>query len=860
MLFTSLYGRTYKRSASGCLPVIGIQWLRASICGVIFGSAILGCDARADDYFNPNALELGDINASAANLEKFSRTGGQLPGTYRVDIYLNGRRIDTRDVTFVEDGGELKPNLLGEWLTAMGVKLDAFPSLRRLEPTDVVNDLGRYIPSAHSVFNFGQQRLDISIPQAALNTEAREYVDPASWDEGMPAALFNYSYSGSNTRSSRDVKNTSSGYLNLRSGVNLGAWRLRNYSTYTDADRGGKTWNSINTYVQRDVQNLKGQLTVGQGFTPSNVFESVQFKGAQLASDDNMLPDSLRGFAPVVRGIAQTNAQVTVRQNGYVIYQTYVAPGAFAISDLYPTSASGDLEVIIKEADGTERRSTQAFSAVPTMVREGQLKYAVTAGRFDSQIEGAVEPTFVQSSLIYGLPYATTIYGGQLTASNYAAFALGVGHGFGEFGSLSFDVTQAKARLDDGSSNKGRSYRVQYAKDIRTTGTTFTLAGYRYATDGYYEFQEANDVHEASVGSIVQNYIKRSKTQLTVNQSMGRYGSVYVSGYQQDYWARSGFQRDVSAGYNVSYRGANYNFSYTYSESPGFAKGDQQIAFSVQVPFDTFWGNSWANVSLNADKRGVTSQQVGISGVALADNNLNYSAQQSHGAGVGNSGTLSADYRGSSAQVGGGYSYSKDSQQINYNVQGGVVVHPYGVTLSQPLSDTIALVRAPGASDVKVENNTGIYTDAKGYAVVPYVSTYRKTRIALDTQTLQEDVDIKTTSQTVIPTQGAVVLANFVTRVGVRVMFRISHKGKAVPFGASVDLVQGDGQDPDNTSIVGGNGEVYLSGVPQEGKLAVQWGASSMERCQVSFVLPSQPREGQANTGSPVINQEALCL
>src|SRR5690606_13944288 len=135
-----------------------------------------------------------------------------------------------------------------------------------------------------------------------------------------------------------------------------------------------------------------------------------------------------------------------------------------------------------------------------------------------------------------------------------------------------------------------------YAKDIRTTGTTFTLAGYRYATDGYYEFQEANDVHEASVGSIVQNYIKRSKTQLTVNQSMGRYGSVYVSGYQQDYWARSGFQRDVSAGYNVSYRGANYNFSYTYSESPGFAKGDQQIAFSVQVPFDTFWGNSWANV------------------------------------------------------------------------------------------------------------------------------------------------------------------------------------------------------------------------------------------------------------------------
>lgn len=39
-----------------------------------------------------------------------------------------------------------------------------------------------------------------------------------------------------------------------------------------------------------------------------------------------MLPDSQKGFAPTIRGIARTNAQVTVRQNGYVLYQTYVTP------------------------------------------------------------------------------------------------------------------------------------------------------------------------------------------------------------------------------------------------------------------------------------------------------------------------------------------------------------------------------------------------------------------------------------------------------------------------------------------------------------------------------------------------------
>jgi hypothetical protein len=61
-------------------------------------------------------------------------------------------------------------------------------------------------------------------------------------------------------------------------------------------------------------------------------------------SDDEMLPDSQRGFAPTIRGMAHSNAKVTISQHGYVIYETFVSPGAFAINDLYPTAQSGDLE------------------------------------------------------------------------------------------------------------------------------------------------------------------------------------------------------------------------------------------------------------------------------------------------------------------------------------------------------------------------------------------------------------------------------------------------------------------------------------------------------------------------------------
>ncbi len=104
---------------------------------------------------------------------------------------------------------------------------------------------------------------------------------------------------------------------------------------------------------------------MGDSVSPSDVFDSVPFRGAQLATDDDMYPESLRGYAPVVRRIARSNAQVTIRQNGYTIYQTDVAAGPFEITDLYPTGSSGDLHVTIKESNGSEQVQIVPFASLP---------------------------------------------------------------------------------------------------------------------------------------------------------------------------------------------------------------------------------------------------------------------------------------------------------------------------------------------------------------------------------------------------------------------------------------------------------------------------------------------------------------
>ncbi|MFL1089480.1 fimbria/pilus outer membrane usher protein, partial [Acinetobacter baumannii] len=72
----------------------------------------------------------------------------------------------------------------------------------------------------------------------------------------------------------------------------------------------------------------------------------------------------MTGFAPVVRGVAKSNATVIVRQNGYIIYQSAVPQGAFALKDLNTTNSGGDLDVTIKEEDGSEQHFTQPYASL----------------------------------------------------------------------------------------------------------------------------------------------------------------------------------------------------------------------------------------------------------------------------------------------------------------------------------------------------------------------------------------------------------------------------------------------------------------------------------------------------------------
>ena len=67
----------------------------------------------------------------------------------------------------------------------------------------------------------------------------------------------------------------------------------------------------------------------------------------------------------MIHGIARGTAQVTIKQNGYDIYNSTVPPGPFTINDIYAAGNSGDLQVTIKEADGSTVNSYRTLFVSP---------------------------------------------------------------------------------------------------------------------------------------------------------------------------------------------------------------------------------------------------------------------------------------------------------------------------------------------------------------------------------------------------------------------------------------------------------------------------------------------------------------
>lgn len=796
------------------------------------------------DYVDFNS-SFGGIGSGRVDISRFNRSNPVVPGTYRVDLYANDELVSREDVTFADMAGHngATPCFSHRLIEKMGVDMDKLDP-QVFGPGSGCIDLPAAIPDASAHFDPGSLRLDVSIPQVAMNRRARGYVSPELWETGETAATIKYNFSAYQANQSHS-SNQSGAFLGLNTGLNIGGWRLRNYTTMNWANGTGAEWKNIGAYAQHDVVSLRSQLTVGDSFTSGELFTSTGFRGASLASDDRMLPDSIVGYAPTVRGVAETRARVEIRQNDYLIYETTVAPGSFEINDLYATGYGGDLQVSIVEADGRVRTFSVPYAAVPRLLRPGVSRYAVTAGELRNNTWFGKQPNFMEMTYQRGLNNWLTGYAGlQATDGNlYRSAVVGAAINT-EAGAFSLDLTGSSAKLDiRDESRSGYSARASYSKSIPSIDTDFALAAYRYSSPGYLELSDAamlqGMAHSAAQSDWTvtsANYRARDRFQFTLNQRLGaRGGSLYAAASYYSYWDGQSDNTTYQLGYNNRFKDVSY--SLTASRTLGAnGRNDTQYFLSFSVPLGKSASSRPVlfNSTVASGSQQGTSLRAGVSGTAGEYNQFNYNLNASDASKQATTVDASGGWLTPYAELGAAYAWSENGRQASVNASGGVVLHSGGVTLAPRLSETIGIIQAKGASGALVANGMQGKVDGNGYAVVSDLMPYRMNDVSLDPSGTSTDVELQTTRQQVAPRAGAVVPLKFDTVTGRAVLIKASQPdGTQLPFGAEVLDAQGT-----PIGIVGQGGLIFARSVDDSGELAVRWGSEGKQQCKISYRLP----------------------
>lgn len=810
----------------------------------VYSALLLPCSVMANTTeiveFDPDFLRMS--NSAQIDLSRFNNGASVLPGEYEVDIWLNGKFITTNTILFKDrpDGGMficVPENILLTLPLANGVLQSATETK--------CQDLQVRIPEVSMDYDSTRQRLNLTLPQIMVRNIPAGTVPSSEWDSGITAAMLGYNLGVWSNKSYG--KNYQQVFGSLNSGVNIGAWYFRHNGNYQWKNKGKNSYEAINTYLQRDIPAFNGRLTVGENNTQGNLFDTVSFTGASLTSDERMLPQSLRGYAPEIRGIAQTNALVSVRQNGQVIYETTVTPGEFVIADLYPTGYGGTLDVTVQEADGRVQRFEVPYAAVVQLLRPGNSRYSFTAGNLRGGFY-KTKPSFAELTWQQGLTNVLTGYGGSQFAPGYYALLAGVAIST-RIGAISADITQSNNHVTKGQNQQGQSYRLSYSKYLPESGSNFSLATYRYSTQGFLSIQDAMYLRDYNV-PVGARIRPRNRATLTFNQTLGDWGQFYLSGSVQDYWGRTGNDQQYQAGYSVSTGKVTWGLSLTRTRDY-IGRFSSAWMLSLSMPLGNINNRSipWLQSSISRDSKG-TSEQLSLSGNQGYSQQLSYSLDARRDSTGNSAGTISSSYRSPWTSMSAGYSHGRDYQSMSAGLSGTLVGHKNGISLSPYRGETVALVEAQGAEGAKVNGLPGVIIDSRGYALVMNLTPYQINNVNIDPKGAGDGVEFNTTRKKVAPYSGAVVRLDFGTKVGNTLLLEIRRDdGTPVPFGSTVT---------DSMGIIvgytGQSGQLYALVNKQEDVLTIKWGMDKEQQCQLTYKGLSKNKKGT------IISRASSCL
>lgn len=791
--------------------------------------------------FNIDMLDAQD--KTNVDFSRFSQSGYVMPDDYQLQVTVNGESLgNERVISFYlpegiaaaeSDAVNLPQACLSqEMVDSLGLTTSAREKVTTWRNGQCADFSA--LPGVTLVPDLGASLLKINVPQAWLEYSDNSWLPPSRWDHGIPGILLDYNLNASVTRPQGGGSRQRNISVNGTAGMNAGAWRLRADYQGSNSQISGpnpssrRNFDLTRVYLYRPLPSLQSTLTLGEDYVNSALFDSWRYTGGKLASDERMLPPRLRDYAPEIIGVANSNARVTVTQQGRKVYDSTVPAGPFRIQSL-DSAIRGTLDVTITEQNGEQRKFSVSTASVPYLTRPGQMRYQLITGRPSTWQHNLEGPPFVAGEMTWGISNAWSVYGGATLSRDYQVAALGVGRDLFVLGTMALDVTQTVARFPHYDDRQGKSWRLSYSKFFDEMDTDVTFAGYRFSEKDFLSMQEYLDVRyrEDARGRQKERY------QINVNKRFEGF-SLGLNYESQTYWDQGDTQQfggTVGTYFDLQSLGLrNLSVTGTVTRSQYQGREDNLVSVMVSVPLGL------GTVNYNASQsRGRYNQQVGYYGVAGNDS---YSV---------NAGIISGAQASANSQFNGMYTHNGNMAKVSanaafegrgtssfgVNASGGLTVTGLGAALHPAgyNGGTRLMLSTDGIAGVPL-NTSGVKSNRWGIGVLGDVNSYYRTTARIDVNTLPEDVEAVQGVVEASLTEGAIGYRRFSVLQGATAFAVLRLADSSFPpFGASVTDSRGR-----EVGLVGEQGLAWLSGIAPKSALNVAWAGEV--QCQVQ--LPAQ--------------------
>ena len=787
--------------------------------------------ARNNEFTSFNAASLfgGQTNV---DLSGFTSRNFVAPGQYLVQLSVNNSEASNDvNVKFDHLDGQKSAVLCLD--AALLDRLDLKPEIRASLPNKPCLTMKELDQDAYYDFDHAELKLSLSVPQALRVERPEGYINPKLFSNGVNSAFIGYAFNY-NRDEDRESK-----YLGLNGGLNLAGWYYRHAGSFESKDSGLGKYYSDQNVLYRDITPMHSRLSLGQFNTTTYRLDNLSIVGAQISSDQDMLPWAYRQYAPVIENFAYTNAVVRVYQNAQKIYERTVPRGAFKINDL--NTGNGDLTVEITETGGEKRTFIVPLQSNQDLVRQGRYNYSVAGGNYRTRTETTDDKLF-QGSFNYGLTNNMTVGAGVNISDGYNS-----GMGLLALNTRLGGVTSTIEYTDSdlfGKNYKGGKYALNYRYAWIPQSFYFyaDYANYdrEYMSISSHLYQRNRDVlTESENENFLYNYNLKQNVGFSISKSFSdtRFGNLSLSARKNNYWDDSQDYYQYNLSYGNRWKRISYNIGFNRTDyTNGERERGDSAYFSVSVPLD--WRNQkmYANASVQRNEQDQFTSNASVTGTAGANNQINF--------GLGVSDTENntmfngnVNYLLPMVNVGSTVSVDSHNTQYSFSAQGAVVGHRHGLTPVNSLPETYTIIHAENGAGANVSNAWGVKVDRFGNAIYPFNSAYTKNTISLDPKDLPASVTLESNQTDVIPRKYSSQLAEFKANKTSNLLLRIhAAQQQDIPMGSQF-------KDSDNQviGILGAGNQVIVNQeLPLMKVSTVIWGSNSNESCQIAPISKQQ--------------------